>query len=310
MEITEKNKNNSESNKLPRQENIIENKTKNKSIQRKKWFWPVVSVVVLLIVAAVVAIVLQHDRIVNLPKMEFDPNEMQRSSAVEASALPAFTEEEINQLRTELAEAHAALEKANAESQDVAALVSEKNKLLDELAAKEVELKLKTPPVLDFKKILGMYEGYGELVTLTYNYEVTVETKTEGTFLGAQNKTLLYSIPGTLKIGVNFDKVKNGIVADDTKKTATVKIPAAYFISNEIDEGNVKRYDVSRGVFSKVEDKDYLHVAVAAKEKAQEQVTSNGMLPYAQRLAGLEFIGLLEPVTSKSGYQIIVEYDK
>lgn len=267
-------------------------------------------VAVALIATTVLVIVFKRDRIVSLPKMEFDPNEIQRSSDVESSALPAFTDEEINQLRTELAEAHAALEKANTEAQDVAALEREKNRLLDELGAKEAELKMKTPPALDFKKISGMYEGYGELVTLTYSYEVTVEAKTEGTFLGTQNKTLLYLIPGTLKIGVNFDKVKNGIVADDINKKVTVKIPAAYFVSNEIDESNVKRYDVTRGIFSKVEDKDYLNVAVAAKEKAQEKVTSNGMLPYAQRLAGLEFIGLLEPVTSKSGYQIIVEYEK
>lgn len=111
-------------------------------------------------------------------------------------------------------------------------------------------------------------------------------------FNSASGKLTLYYTPGTIQ------------------SPATVKIPAAYFVSNEIDEGNVKRYDVSRGVFSKVEDKDYLNAAVAAKEKAQEQVASNGMLPYAQRLAGLEFIGLLEPVTSKSGYQIVVVYGK
>lgn len=268
----------------------------------------VVLAAILLIVVAGIVIVAQRNRNASVPTLEFDPNEMQRPSDIASSALLAFSEEVINQLRSELAEAHAALEKANAESQDIAALESEKNKLLDDLAAKEIELKLKTPPVLDVKKIMGMYEGYGELVTLTYSYEVIVEATTKEPFL--QNKTLLYAIPGTLKIGVNFDKVKNGIEADDTKKTVTVKIPAAYFVSNEIDESNVKRYDVIRGVFSKVEDKDYLNAAVAAKEKAQEQVASNGMLPYAQRLAGLEFIGLLEPVTSKSGYQIIVVYEK
>lgn len=280
----------------------------SQNIKKHKKAVIIVLAAALLIVVAVVVMVAQRNRNAGVPTLEFDPNETQRPSDIATPPLPAFSEDEINQLRTELAEAHAALEKANAESQDMAALESEKNKLLDELAAKEVELKLKTPPVLDFKKIMGMYEGYGELVTLTYSYEVIVEATTKELFL--QNKTLLYAIPGTLKIGVNFDKVKNGIVADDSKKTVTVKIPAAYFISNEIDEGNVKRYDVSRGVFSKVEDKDYLNAAVAAKEKAQEQVTSNGMLPYAQRLAGLEFIGLLEPVTSKSGYQIVVVYDK
>ena len=244
---------------------------------------------------------------------------------VVTTALPGFTDEEIDQLKTKLAEAHAALEQANAayaaekEAREadrtalenaqgkVAELMSEKNKLLAELGAKEVELKQKTPPELDFKSIQGMYEGYGELVTLTYSYEVTVEATQKGNFL--TNKTLLYSIPGTLKMGVNFDKVKNGIAVNNATKTVTVTIPSAYFVSNEINESHVQRYDVNRGIFSKVEDKDYLNVASAAKEKAEEQVRNNGMLQYAQRLAGLEFIGLLEPVTSKSGYQIVVVYE-
>jgi hypothetical protein len=258
---------------------------------------------------------------------EFDPNEVDgETSDAAAEAHPGFTDEEIQQLKEELAEAYAAMEKANADfnaemsaraadkaaledfENKTAELISEKNRLLAELDAKEVELVLKTPPVLDIKKIVGMYEGYGELVTLTYSYEIMIEEKTQGNIF--TNKNILYSIPGTLKIGVNFDRVKNGIVANDTAKTVTVTIPAAYFVSNAIDENNVERYDVSRGIFSKVEDKDYLRVAGDAKKKAENQVTDNGMLPYAQRLAGLEFIGLLEPVTSKSGYQIVVVYGK
>jgi hypothetical protein len=253
-------------------------------------------------------------------------NSAQEIPLVVSTALPGFSEEEIQQLKDELATAHAALETANTdyaaelearkadekaleESQKkVAEFESEKNKLISELNAKEVELKLKTPPELDFKKIVGMYEGYGELVTLTYSYEVTVGAKTTGNIF--TNKNYLYSIPGTLKVGVNFDKVKSGIVANDSKKTVTVTIPAAYFVSNEIDENNVQRYDISKAIFSKVEDKDYLDVAPQAKTKAEQQVINNGMLPYAQRLAGLEFIGLLEPVTSKSGYQIVVVYNK
>lgn len=232
---------------------------------------------------------------------EFDPTEISNDqSSVASSALAGFSEKEIQQLRDELSEAHAELERANAEKEN------ETNALLAELESKKAELALKTPPALDFKKIIGMYEGYGELVTLTYSYEVSVEAKSEGNIL--TNKKILYMIPGTLKIGVNFDTVKNGITANADTNTVTVTIPPAFFISNEIDEGNVERYDVSRGVFSKVEDKDYLNVAVDSKAKAEEQVTKNGMLQYAQRLAGLEFIGLLEPITSKSGYQIIVVY--
>jgi hypothetical protein len=186
-------------------------------------------------------------------------------------------------------------------------LESEINRLIDELKAKEVELDLATPPILDIKKIIGMYEDYGELVTLTYTYEVTVQAENKGNIF--TNKNLLYLIPGTLKMGVNFDQVKDGIKVDEENKIVTVIIPEAYFISNEINESGVERYDISRAFFSKVEDKDYLNVAEKAKETAQKQVTDNDMLIYAQKLAGLQFIGLYEPLTSKSGYEIVVEYE-
>ena len=260
---------------------------------------------------------------------EFDPNEspivtQTTTSDVSVTAFPALTDAEIQILKDELPEMHAALEQANAEYEaemaareaDKLALEeangkyteweSEKNKLIADLNAKEEELRLKTPPVLDIKKITGTYEAKGELVTLTYNYEVTVESEGKGFLV---NKKLLYSVPGTLKIGVNFDNVKNGITTNDTTKTVTVKIPAAYFVSNEIDEAYVQRYNIEKGIFAKVEDKDYLNAAPVAKLKAEELVRNNGMLIYAQRLAGLEFIGILEPITSISGYQIVVVYE-
>jgi hypothetical protein len=251
------------------------------------------------------------------------------SSDAAHPALPGFSEAEVQQLKDELAEAHTALEEANAaykaemlarendlalmneNDKKVADLESEKNQLLAELDAKEIELKQMTPPELDFKKIIGMYEGKGELATLTYSYEVIYElTKSPNNPL--TKITMLYSIPGTLKMGVNFDTVKNGVAMNTDKKTVTVTIPDAYFISNERDESNVKRYDANSGLFSyfnRAEDKDYLGIAQEAKNKAEEKIKNDGMLEYAQRLAGLEFIGLLEPLTSASGYQIIVSYD-
>jgi hypothetical protein len=254
-------------------------------------------------------------------------SDMTDSSDIAHPALPGFSEDEVQQLKDELADAHTALEEANAayeaemqaretdlqneNSKLKTEFESERKQLLAELDAKEAELKQKTPPELDFKKIIGMYEGKGELATLTYSYEVVYElTKSPNNPL--TKITMLYSIPGTLKMGVNFDTVKNGVAMNTTKKTVTVTIPDAYFISNEIDETNVKRYDANSGLFSyfnRAEDKDYLGIAQEAKNKAQEKIENDGMLEYAQRLAGLEFIGLLEPVTSASGYQIIVSYD-
>jgi len=244
---------------------------------------------------------------------EFDPNETPTSTPVTASdipsvASPTFTDAEMQILKDELPELHAALEQANAEYESE--WENEKNRLLAELDAKDAELKAKTPPELDFKSIAGMYEAKGELSTLTYSYEVTVEITPSSNFL--TDKKLVYIIPGKLKIGVNFDAIKNGIVEGATQKTVTVTIPKAYVIANETDDGIPQRYDVNKGVFStfsKAGDVDYKAAQDKAKLKAEEQVQSNGMLNYAQNLAGLEILGILEPITSKSGYQIVVVYE-
>ena len=221
------------------------------------------------------------------------------------SSMPAFTEAEIQQLRDELAEQYQIY--IDSQPNDDAAWERKIKKLMDELDALKAELVLKTPPKLDVIALEGKYEARGELVTLIYSYEIMYQVKTEGNIL--VNKNIVYSIPGTLKLGVSFDKVKNGLIVDDAKKTVTVTVPKAYFVSNAIDEGGVERYDVTRGIFSKVEDKDYLNVAQAAKAEVELRETNNGMLTFAQHLAGLELIGLIEPITSVSGYQIVVVYE-
>ena len=273
---------------------------------------------------------------------EFDPDESPGATPYESTpvpadivsaALPELNEEQIQQLQDQLEEVHAALLKANAdyiaemdareadriafeETQGkITEWESEIKRLMEELDAKDAALKNKTPPELDIKMVHGLYEGKGELSTLTYNYEITVEVKPSSNFL--TEKTLVYIISGSMKIGVNFDEVRKSISINDNTKTVTITIPKAYVISNETGDGIPERFDVNKGVFStfnKAEDVDYKSAQDAAKVKAVEQVTarnSNGesMLTYAQRLAGMEFVGLLEPITSKSGYQVVVKYE-
>ena len=96
---------------------------------------------------------------------------------------PDFTVDERQQLEDEYAELYALLLQATADYEaemaareadqaalavangKVAELESEKNRLIAELGAIEVELVQIKPPVLDVKAIQGKYESRGELVS-------------------------------------------------------------------------------------------------------------------------------------------------
>lgn len=244
-------------------------------------------------------------------RVEFDPKQnLGELSDAELSALTGFSLDQIKELRRELADAHANLEKSNNEASDLANLKIENKKLLAELTAKDLKIESVTPPELDVKKIYGLYEAYGELVTLTYSYEVFVEVEPDNVL----RKGVLYKIPGTLKLGVSFANIKERININDESKLISIRIPKAYIIANEPNIDSIKGYQTKENWYEIIKpdrtDTKFIAAEREAKAKAVEQVTKSGMLEYAQRLAGLEFINLLEPISSKSGYEIVVDYMK
>lgn len=213
-------------------------------------------------------------------------------------------------------EANAQYESAEAEN---AALLEKLGVTQSELDKTLADLRSITPPELDIAAIKEKYETVGELVTINYTYEYTSKATDNGKALSIfgsgdlifwDTKEFLYKIPGVMKLGVDLPSVKDGLKIDAAGKTITLTIPAAYVIANDPDENNVERYDLQKGWLNSnpVNDKDLLAAFAALETELKQKVQKNGILKYAQELAGYQIKEMLQPIASISGYAISLRF--
>jgi hypothetical protein len=199
-------------------------------------------------------------------------------------------------------------------------LADELSIAIEELDKMKVDLQLKEPPELDVKAISESYEKVGKLVTLEYKYEYISKAADNGKALSLfgsgdlifwDNKEFLYKIPGTMFLGVDFSSINNNLRIDRDNKTIFITIPIAYIIGNDPDSQNVERYDIQKGWLNSnpVTDEDLLNAFNSLEIELKQKMQNNGMLKYAQELAGHQIKDLLSPMASISGYSISIIYD-
>ena len=238
-------------------------------------------------------------------------------------AVSMFEDEWEKKYAAELEAAQKAVREANARYESAEA---ERNALSDELDITQtelenalVDLQSKTPPELDITAIKEKYGTVGELVTINYEYEYTSKASDNGKALSIfgsgdlifwDTKEFLYKVSGSMKLGVDLSATKEGLTIDTNNKSITLTIPAAYVIANDPDELNVERYDIQKGWLNSnpVTDKDLLDAFTALEDELKQRVQENGMLKYAQELAGYQIKELLQPIASISGYSISLKY--
>jgi hypothetical protein len=225
-------------------------------------------------------------------------------------------EEELNEARKEVENANNRFRIAEEEK---AALADELGITKDELDKAKADLQLLEVPQLDTLELNEKYSKVGELVTLNYEYEYISKATDNGKALSIfgsgdlifwDTKEFLYRIPGNMKLGVDVSGIHDGITIDESSKTISIKIPKAYVISNDFDEQNVERYDMKKGWLNSnpVTDEDLLQAFSGLESELNQKVNDNGMLKYAQDLAGSQIKELLEPIASASKYKIQLAY--
>jgi len=284
----------------------------------KKYYVRIIAVSLIVILAAVAFNVWLH--------IKPDKSIPTLTALALETAQPAasmFEDEWEKKHEAELEAAQTAVREANARYESAEA---ERNALSDELDITQIELEKalvdlqsKTPPELDITAIKEKYETVGELVTINYKYEYTSKASDNGKALSIfgsgdlifwDTKEFLYKVSGSMKLGVDLSATNEGLTIDTNNKTITLTIPAAYVIANDPDERNVERYDIQKGWLNSnpVTDKDLLDAFTALEDELKQRVQENGMLKYAQELAGYQIKELLQPIASISGYSISLKY--
>ncbi|MDR2898874.1 MAG: DUF4230 domain-containing protein [Clostridiales bacterium] len=188
-----------------------------------------------------------------------------------------------------------------------------------ELEETKADLKSMELPDLDVIALNEKYEEVGELVTIDYEYEYISKAYDNGEALflfGSgdlifwDTNEFLYKITGVMKLGVDISQMKEGLSIDDKGKMISLTIPPAYVISNDQNESDVERYDIQKGWLNSnpVRDEDLLNAFSNLETELTQKVTDNGMLKYAQELAGHQIMDILQPIASISGYTISISY--
>jgi hypothetical protein len=290
-----------------------------------KYFVPVIIISVAVIFVAVITLVwvtAKQDR--SIPVVSETSLSPSSVTPAIAPAVSSVGEEEWRKENAaELENAKKAIEEANARYEtaeaEKTALAAELSITKEELDKAKVDLQSKEPPKLDTFILKERYEEVGELVTVDYEYEYISKATNNGKALSIfgsgdlifwDTKEFLYQIPGMMKLGVDISVIDNGLIIDDGNKTVTLTIPAAYVIANNPDEINVKRYDLQKGWLNSnpVTDQDLLDSFTAMETDLKQRVAENGMLKYAQELAGHQIKDLLQPIASVSGYTVLLRY--
>jgi hypothetical protein len=221
---------------------------------------------------------------------------------------PALTEEEWEKVyEKELNAADKAIEAAKTST---ATLESELNITKEELEKTKADLLAKEPPELDTQVLKEKYTEVGELVTIDYEYDYIYNAKDEGGFLPWDTKEFIYQIPIAAKLGVDISSISDGVKVDDEKKTVYLTIPAAYLIATDPDEQKIERYDIQTGMFNSnpVKDEDLINALISLENELRKKIQENGILKYAQELAGYQIAEILQPITGISGYNISIQY--
>lgn len=126
--------------------------------------------------------------------------------------------------------------------------------------------------------------------------------------IGLTAKTFTMKWEGTIKAGIDVDKIKKAVeVTDEQHGVITIIIPKARILSHEIDESTCEVLNEKDGLFNPVTVEDDIEMRRTHKEAVEKRLIENGVLEKAQLQAENAIRGLLYAVPEISkGY--VVEF--
>ena len=197
---------------------------------------------------------------------------------------------------------------------DATAEKSELQKLADDL---KKELEKVTNPVVnvDAEQVEAEIHQISELATIEYKYtnvgvfsgEIDFDFDwLSGKKIPFTGKEAVISMDGTIKAGIDCTKAQ--VACDDNGKTVTVRLPAAQYLSNELDEESLKTIIDEQSIFNQLKQEDHNHLRKQIKETAVEYADKNRILEQAEDRAKQLITEILEGIPNlKGNYEIRFE---
>ena len=186
-------------------------------------------------------------------------------------------------LRDQLTDAEKRLELREDALAALEAQQSEQKTIIQDLQDKVEELLniQEADPVITSDQLQEQLNSVRELVTREYVYTNAARTEDNKVWLWGwplpfSGSSLLVTYDGTIKAGIDLDRVK--IDVNEDRRTITITLPPSEIISNEIPQGSINVLEVKDGLFNKVTFDDYNEFISAEQEAMAQKVTERGLL--------------------------------
>lgn len=146
----------------------------------------------------------------------------------------------------------------------------------------------------------------GELATQA-GYFTSVQTISKsrnvlGVEIPGTQSSYIYSYDGTIKAGVDFEKIS--IEVDDLRRVIRITFPEFKILSTEIDDDSFVLYNDGTNLFTSLKVQDVSKGNAALKQNARETAIRNGILKNARANAEVLIRGFLSGMYDLSVYTV------
>ena len=165
---------------------------------------------------------------------------------------------------------------------------------------------------LDSVEIKHAIQKINEYIVLAYNYRNTAMIENHETFqisilngtkVPFSEKVCVISMDGTIKIGIDVNKVD--VECNDRSKTITVSLPKSKVLSNELHEDTLYVYTEKDSIFNRLNATDHSKLRSKIKEDSERLAQENGALDQADERAQHLIQTMLEQIPNvKANYTI------
>lgn len=129
-------------------------------------------------------------------------------------------------------------------------------------------------PKFDSTVIMGRIEQVQELVSTRYHYRDVSEYQKVNQFYGLNlpftQERSIFVYGGTLTYGIDISKVQ--VSVDHEKKIVELTLPPEHKIAHEMNEDDVKIYNIEDSLFNEMKLEDYTYLVAGLKEEKEKSV--------------------------------------
>lgn len=165
-------------------------------------------------------------------------------------------------------------------------------------------------PVITVSQIEEQLSSIKELATKEYIYTNASRREANKTWLWGwdmpfSDTSLLVTYDGTIKAGIDLNKVK--VSVSESPRTITITVPTAEILGHDLPQETIKVLEVKNNLFNEITFDDYNEFIGAEKPVMEQKATERGLITEATNEAKMVIEEFLQIIPGMGGYTLIVK---